>query len=96
MVYFCYTDIGDGAPAMSVLDATDDEAALSEAEVRLRDYPGARSAHVFNGDQSVGTVDAPDFGFAGVNNTVGFGSHPTDPDPIPSLTGETATLDGDR
>jgi hypothetical protein len=83
MIYFSFTDIGQGPPTMTVLDATEDGEALDEARTRLKDYPGAVRAHVYDGDRPVGSVDAPEFGFAGVNNTVGYGVRPTDPQPAP-------------
>lgn len=90
MIYFSFTDLGDAAPAMTVLDATDDQAALDEARAHLKAYPGAARAHVYNGDAPVGSVEAPEFGFAGVNNTIGQGSHPTDPEPAPALSPDAA------
>jgi hypothetical protein len=69
MIYFSFTGRDDEAPEMEVLDAVDPEAALTEARERLHTHPQASHAHVFDGDQFVGTVEAPAFGFAGVNAT---------------------------
>lgn len=74
MIYFGFTPQGSGAPLMAVLDAVEPDAALDEALNRLRDVPGAAETHVFDGDRFVGTVEAPAFGFAGVNATTGLGS----------------------
>jgi len=86
MIYFCFVDIGEGPPAMIALDAQEREAALEETVRRLKDYPGATEAHLYDGDTFLETVSPPDFGFAGVNNTVGFGAHASDPAPAPPLT----------
>ncbi len=69
MIYFSFTARDDEAPEMEVLDAVDPDAALTEARDRLHAHPQASHAHVFDGDQFVGTVEAPTFGFAGVNAT---------------------------
>jgi len=71
MIYFSFTNQGTEAPIMSLLDAVEPEAALDQAREGLRDTPGASEAHVFDGDQFVGTVQPPAYGFAGVNNTTG-------------------------
>lgn len=86
MIFFCFVDIGKGPPAMIALEAQERESALSEAVRRLKDYPGATAGHLYDGDTFLETISPPDFGFAGVNNTVDFGSHPSDPQPIPPLT----------
>lgn len=73
MIYFAFTDDGDpGGAAMSLLDATGAEAALDEARDVLRAHPRSSSAHVFDGDRFVGSVEAPPFGYVGANGTSGF------------------------
>lgn len=70
MILFCFIDHGPGAAVgMSLLAATEAEASLAEAQDVLRSHPGARAAHVFDGDMFVGTAEAPAFGFVGTNNT---------------------------
>jgi hypothetical protein len=69
MIYFSFTGRDAETPDMEVLDAVDPEAALTEARDRLHAHPDATHAHVFDGDQFVGSVEAPAFGFAGVNAT---------------------------
>lgn len=86
MIYFCFVDIGEGPPAMIALEAQAREAAIEEAVGRLKDYPGAAEAHLYDGETFLQTVPPPDFGFAGINNTVAFGRHASDPGRIPPLT----------
>ncbi|QTC92874.1 hypothetical protein [Brevundimonas goettingensis] len=82
MIYFAFLDHGEaGDASMALLHATAPEPAMEEARDTLRASPGSASAHVFDGDRFVGSVDAPAFGFAGTNNTDGF---------------EGAALSGDR
>lgn len=67
MIYFSFIEIPGTSPEMLALDATDVEAARTEAREGLRSLPGATEAHLFDGDRFVETVEAPAFGFAGVN-----------------------------
>lgn len=85
MIYFSFADQGSDAPVLSVLDAVEREAAMSEVQERLRAAPCALEAHVFDGDLFVGTVQAPAFGFAGVNNTTALSgpSETSMPEPHP-------------
>lgn len=78
MIYFSFNGRDNEAPEMDVLDAVDPDTALTEARDRLHAHPRARHAHVFNGDQFVGTVEAPVFGFAGVPASTPIGA-PAEP-----------------
>jgi hypothetical protein len=83
MIYFAFMDHGEtGDASMALLHATAPEAAMEEARNGLRATPGSTTAHVFDGDLFVGSVDAPAFGFAGTCNTEGFGA--------PALSGDDA------
>lgn len=67
MIYFSFIELPGAPPEMLALGATDADAARTEAREGLRSLPGASEAHLFDGDRFVETVEAPAFGFAGVN-----------------------------
>ena len=66
MIHFGFIE-ANGQVDMCVLEGDDPTAVRTAAVDALRDHPAATTAHIFDGDCFVESIDAPAFGFTGVN-----------------------------